>query len=1394
MLVQGTAAKVAQKRAQDGFESLRADADGGRQAHAWRTLDERGAAEQMVRDQYTGRYPLELLQNANDAAASHGATGRRVRFELTATALLIADEGAGFGPDQVRAICGLARSSKDPRKSIGHKGLGFKSVREITDRPQIISTDVAIGFDVERLRRDVETILGPSPHVDQRLPDYAFPYLLAEADLGPDTAVVSELRQAGFRTIFRLPFREGVSRRAVAGHVCTSLDRRVLLFLDALDRIEVVGTDRDFVAKIDRTADPDEPAAVRLFTESTSEQFLVYARTVGIPDPGLVADLGRGWSEVDQVRMAVAVPLDVDGRPAREVVESVRVYFPTEETPGLPLLLNADFQTELDRRRISGTAEHRRYNTWLCSELAAFVTTEVAQRLLLAFPGDPAASACLVPGQAAGQWGSTLRDELVNRLRTEPVFLRRDGSARSARELCLLPRSVPGSEFVYALLPDVESLVHRELNASDRLSAFLHSELRVPEVPGLTVARSLRPQSSTDPTAFFEFLGTWERSAGSVMRTWLREATCVRLLDGAWVTPASGPFFPRQRGEIDFPPELHLPIVDLEGVSDVARLLLEQAGVQRFEWSALVPRFLIPLLERTETSSSVRDAALRALRQYFEADGANVEIQKVVGRVRVPVTRSDGTGETLVPAGQAYFGDAWDESIETTAIYGPFGRPEFLAVTIPDDLAEREADLWFFSWLGVDRLPRLVPISDGGEDGGHSGITQRAIREWRSSTDFRRAASCGQGHSQSQSLKSSFHIDRLTDLVATQDKERLAALWRALGAGWSARYSATLRATFHCRANAHVGARDRELPSLLWTVLRDSAWVPMDDDAPRALAKPCDLWDPGKARPSVYSRVAGLPVNLRRAAPSAMLADLGVLDAGRIDATRLVSFLQQLQAEAETAGEVADDLADAARWATGRLDRCVADGEDLEGPVPLLATSRGELTLAPEVVLCHDVSLAAAWDDAVALFVPDDAWTSLPAALGLRDLASQIVTAAELSDRDTDREHTLFAAFNETLPELLALAADRARERETELAGLLRRITIRAGRRLELIDTFRGETRSRGNSAAYLSLGGDNAIAYLQIDEDGTHDPFAFGRELAAYLNRPQLADALGILLDGQAEVRQRYLRSRKLDQDSVARASDLIDATKAPTPEPEGELDTPTEGADEPSSSPGTPRPSPTTPTPGPPARPETASAGSVPPPAADARDQRGGGVVSPPSVPGPRDYPPGDAWDDAPDPESSNPPRRTSGGSRMGTYVGSGGAESSGGMFGASSHREAVDRAGVAAALAYERAQGRYPEEQDHDQPGFDILSYDDDENVVRVIEVKSTNGPWGARGVAMSAPQMARNRTDGDRFWLYVVEHALDDDRRVLHRVQNPAALITDYAFDDGWRAVAERVVID
>lgn len=91
---------------------------------------------------YDGRILRELIQNAYDGSGDGERAEILVRLDLSAGpfgVLDVANSGAGFTRDDVDSIVNPARSRKRPGNSIGHKGLGFRSVTLISGDPQIYS-------------------------------------------------------------------------------------------------------------------------------------------------------------------------------------------------------------------------------------------------------------------------------------------------------------------------------------------------------------------------------------------------------------------------------------------------------------------------------------------------------------------------------------------------------------------------------------------------------------------------------------------------------------------------------------------------------------------------------------------------------------------------------------------------------------------------------------------------------------------------------------------------------------------------------------------------------------------------------------------------------------------------------------------------------------------------------------------------------------------------------------------------------------------------------------------------------------------------------------------------------------------------------------------------------
>ena len=251
----------------------------------------------QVAQEYRGRAVLELLQNAHDVLGGGDDPGQ-VSFVLTSSPglpeLLIANSGRPFRREDFSGICELAQSPEDPNKSVGNKGLGFRSVLELTTCPEVWSTApakdtpaFAFGFhpevrepigrvaqsllkdgsstdgefgeepvvdwsetQVEEYRRRVSGNGESSAQVEKWLSqevEYLSPYVIPRT-LGSAPPRVAKLFEDGHVSVIRLPLdggRVGSPKEAVNSvrNQLEALDEAAMVFLQHLSvlRTEVDG-------------------------------------------------------------------------------------------------------------------------------------------------------------------------------------------------------------------------------------------------------------------------------------------------------------------------------------------------------------------------------------------------------------------------------------------------------------------------------------------------------------------------------------------------------------------------------------------------------------------------------------------------------------------------------------------------------------------------------------------------------------------------------------------------------------------------------------------------------------------------------------------------------------------------------------------------------------------------------------------------------------------------------------------------------------------------------------------------------------------------------------------------------------------------------------------------
>src|SRR5450756_928079 len=87
------------------WEHLEHQARGAERVRATeiKRLHNAASSEDRVRTDYTGRFAIELLQNAHDACADAGISGQ-AWLTLTSTALVVANQGVPFDAERVDSL------------------------------------------------------------------------------------------------------------------------------------------------------------------------------------------------------------------------------------------------------------------------------------------------------------------------------------------------------------------------------------------------------------------------------------------------------------------------------------------------------------------------------------------------------------------------------------------------------------------------------------------------------------------------------------------------------------------------------------------------------------------------------------------------------------------------------------------------------------------------------------------------------------------------------------------------------------------------------------------------------------------------------------------------------------------------------------------------------------------------------------------------------------------------------------------------------------------------------------------------------------------------------------------------------------------------------------------
>jgi len=270
-------------------------------------------------------YALELIQNAEDENSNS------ITFIFDKDNVSVINDGRPFDEKDVWRICSVRPGEK--KKKIGFFGIGFKSVFNISERPQIISN--RFNFEIEKYIY---------PKVKSCIPENLRNYYSPERG-----------------TIVILPYSASSTSEDLIQNF-NLVDDKILLFLESLEELKFVDNINNSNWVIKKNLQNNSALSL-LNTRTTQEtKWKVFHQPLNVEDQEIIPE---GKEGIEETRITIAFPLDSATRDMIKKTGVVYCYLPTKKRTDLSFLIQADFLPTIGRENIS---EHQ-WNLWLMKKL-----------------------------------------------------------------------------------------------------------------------------------------------------------------------------------------------------------------------------------------------------------------------------------------------------------------------------------------------------------------------------------------------------------------------------------------------------------------------------------------------------------------------------------------------------------------------------------------------------------------------------------------------------------------------------------------------------------------------------------------------------------------------------------------------------------------------------------------------------------------------------------------------------------------------------------------------------------------------------------------------------------------------------------------------------------------
>lgn len=974
-------------------------------------LPSQANAEASTMRDYHGRFLFELIQNASDTIGAvrdaqqwARPEGYRVYVELTEQALIVANDGVPFLEKDVESIIRWGETSKDPNKSIGYKGIGFKSVLEVTEAPEVFSAIVQFRFDRKTCYAEVRKIVGHANDIKLPVTRFIFPYSVDRLPESDRQRVQSLLQEEGYATVIRLPLI--VPAAHVIRRINEDIDPALLLFLPGIDSIEVrlPGSEpRILSRRAENEVSCPKARDVALYdgAEFVSRWLLFEAPLRTIRRRAIIEALrDDSWKRVSKVGFALAFPLDDKGRLRIDGTSSERlyVYFPTHVQTGLHYRIHADFYIDAARKHISSAD----YNVWLAREIAGYVREVVAPSLAVCFGQDPRIVQALAPVAATDAFAGELRALIDKGLRKCAFVPSLDARHRSPEQIMLLPDGATVDMTAFRSYFPTADLARWMANRqfpvdaleSDRSATTFLLSLGARRLTPADVFRLLDGRAPVQEppqyAAFYRYLHRWHGQLDQAKRkafiSALAASRCVVIDNGSWRQPHERLYHAKLRQDTPVMPRaaqaavVHPAAYDAAGTAGPTYgiLALLEPPPRDYNAPEIIRSAIMPLFEDDRFESlglEQRSEVYVYLFTYWKnlrTESADPGVERIKGRVKVPARPDHNRRrDEWLPAERVYFSSYWTGDDRLEQIYESFPGVAFLHRVRGLELTSAELSAWtaFWEWLGVARTPRIV-IDEKAENRLWS-QTWESVRNqhahagtdlWLQYVEFCRQkyGDCrvhGPGY---RRLRRSVTAEGLAEFIERGDVEKLQLVYQLLAENWSRMKLRLPEAEILCyRQGCPQYARSDKAPSFFEYLVRQGEWiVAATEIAGRRelrLHRPQQCWHiPATESPAVRNLLPSPSADGMRSEYDAFNGYIGIRSIERATREDLVDILRSLPetypdptiAVATGRRTVPRAVAGLTRWISERINNSLAGMATADLPrlaePPPLAASQGD--------------------------------------------------------------------------------------------------------------------------------------------------------------------------------------------------------------------------------------------------------------------------------------------------------------------------------------------------------------------------------------------------------------------------------------------------------------------